>query len=35
LAKRPVVLSAPSSPVACAYLALADEVLASAERLHT
>jgi chromosome partitioning protein len=34
LAKRPVVLSAPSSPVACAYLALADEVLTSAERLH-
>jgi cellulose biosynthesis protein BcsQ len=34
LAKRPVVLSAPSSPVACAYLALADEVLTLAERLH-
>jgi chromosome partitioning protein len=34
LAKRPVVLSAPSSPVACAYLTLADEVLTLAERLH-
>jgi chromosome partitioning protein len=29
LAKRPVVLSAPSSPVAAAYTALTDEVLAS------
>jgi chromosome partitioning protein len=29
LAKRPVVLSAPSSPVAAAYASLADEVLAS------
>lgn len=29
LAKRPVVLSAPSSPVAIAYRALADELLAS------
>jgi chromosome partitioning protein len=32
LAKQPVVLSAPTSPVATAYLALADEVLAAAER---
>ncbi len=33
LAKRPVVLSAPSSPVARAYLALADEVLAAMEKV--
>ncbi len=33
LAKRPVVLSHPTSPVASAYLALADEVLAAAERV--
>ncbi len=33
LAKRPVVLSHPNSPVASAYLALADEVLAAAERV--
>ena len=33
LAKRPVVLSAPTSPVAQAYAALADEVLASYARL--
>lgn len=33
LAKRPVVLSAPFSPVADAYLGMADEVLALAERL--
>jgi chromosome partitioning protein len=32
LAKRPVLLSSPTSPVATAYLALADEVLAAAER---
>ncbi|MGZ4507478.1 MAG: ParA family protein [Blastococcus sp.] len=32
LAKRPVVLSTPTSSVATAYLALADEVLAAAER---
>jgi chromosome partitioning protein len=32
LAKSPVVLSAPTSSVALAYLALADEVLAAAER---
>ena len=32
LAKLPVVLSAPTSSVALAYLALADEVLAAAER---
>ena len=32
LAKRPVVLSSPTSPVATAYLALADEVLDAAER---
>jgi chromosome partitioning protein len=32
LAKLPVVLSAPTSPVAIAYLALADEVLTAAER---
>lgn len=31
LAKRPVVLSAPTSAVASAYLALADEVLAASE----
>ena len=35
LAKRPVVLSAPTSSVATAYLALADEVLAASERLRT
>ena len=35
LAKKPVVLSAPSSSVAQAYVALADEVLASySERVH-
>jgi chromosome partitioning protein len=34
LAKLPVVLSAPTSPVAAAYLALADEVLAASERVH-
>jgi chromosome partitioning protein len=33
LAKRPVVLSSPSSPVACAFVALADEVLDAAERI--
>ena len=33
LAKRPVVLSAPRSPVAAAYASLADEVLASYARL--
>ena len=33
LAKRPVVLSAPTSPVAQAYAALTDEVLASYARL--
>ena len=33
LAKRPVVLSAPNSPVAQAYAALADEVLASCATL--
>jgi chromosome partitioning protein len=33
LAKRPVVLSAPYSPVATAYLALADEVLTATERI--
>jgi chromosome partitioning protein len=33
LAKRPVVVSAPASPVACAYLALAEEVLAATERI--
>ena len=32
LAKLPVVLASPTSPVALAYLALADEVLAAAER---
>jgi chromosome partitioning protein len=32
LAKQPVTLSAPTSSVATAYLALADEVLAAAER---
>ena len=32
LVKRPVLLSAPASSVATAYLALADEVLAAAER---
>jgi len=31
LAKRPVTLSAPTSAVASAYLALADEVLAASE----
>src|SRR3954462_1335705 len=35
LAKSPVVLSAPTSSVALAYLALADEVLAAAERAST
>ena len=35
LTKRPVVLSSPTSPVAAAYLALADEVLAAAERVTT
>jgi chromosome partitioning protein len=34
LAKQPVVLSAPTSSVAVAYLALADEVLAASERAH-
>ena len=34
LAKRPVVLSNPASPVADAYLALADEVLAAAEKVR-
>jgi chromosome partitioning protein len=34
LAKRPVVLSAPTSAVATAYLALADEVLAVSEGLR-
>ena len=34
-AKQPVVLSAPTSPVATAYLALADEVLAAAERVSS
>jgi chromosome partitioning protein len=33
LAKRPVVLSHPTSPTGSAYLALADEVLAAAERV--
>jgi chromosome partitioning protein len=33
LAKRPVVLASPASPVASAYLTLADEVLAAAERI--
>jgi len=33
LAKRPVVLSNPSTPVALAYLDLADEVLASYSKL--
>jgi chromosome partitioning protein len=33
LTKRPVLLSSPTSPVASAYLALADEVLAAAERV--
>ena len=33
LSKRPVVLSHPTSPVSSAYLALADEVLAAAERI--
>jgi chromosome partitioning protein len=33
LAKRPVVVSAHASPVACAYLALAEEVLAATERI--
>ena len=32
LAKRPVLLTAPNSPVAAAYLALADELLTAAER---
>jgi chromosome partitioning protein len=35
LAKRPVVLSAPSSPVAQAYAALADDVLAAYSREFT
>jgi chromosome partitioning protein len=35
LTKRPVVLSSPTSPVAAAYLALADEVLDAAERVTT
>jgi chromosome partitioning protein len=34
LAKRPVVLSHPTSPVATAYLALADEALTAAERIQ-
>ena len=34
LAKQPVVVSSPTSPVALAYLALADEVLAASERAH-
>jgi chromosome partitioning protein len=34
LAKRPVVLSHPTSPVATAYLALADEALTAAERVQ-
>jgi chromosome partitioning protein len=33
LSKRPVLLSHPTSPVSSAYLALADEVLAAAERI--
>jgi chromosome partitioning protein len=33
LTKRPVLLSCPTSPVASAYLTLADEVLAAAERV--
>ncbi|MFP5372177.1 MAG: ParA family protein [Actinomycetes bacterium] len=33
LVKRPVLLSSPTTPVAAAYLALADEVLAAAERV--
>src|SRR3954451_6796946 len=33
LAKRPIVLSTPASPAATAYVALADEVLAAAERV--
>lgn len=33
LAKRPIVLSTPASPAASAYRALADEVLAAAERI--
>lgn len=33
LAKRPVVLSHPTSPVASAYVELADEVLTAAERI--
>lgn len=33
LAKRPVVLSHPTSPVASAYLALADDVLVAAEQV--
>ena len=33
LAKLPVVLSSPTSPVASSYCALADEVLATAERI--
>jgi chromosome partitioning protein len=32
LAKRPVVLSAPTSPVAAAYVALADEVVVATEK---
>jgi len=34
LAKQPVLLSAPTSPVATAYQALAEEVLTAAERHH-
>ena len=33
LAKRPVVLSAPTSPVAAAYVALADEMLVAIEKV--
>jgi chromosome partitioning protein len=33
LAKLPVVLSTPTSSVAIAYLALADELLSAAERV--
>jgi chromosome partitioning protein len=33
LAKRPVVLSHPTSPAASAYVELADEVLETAERI--
>ena len=35
LVKRPVLLSSPTSPVAAAYLTLADEVLAAAERVSS